>query len=77
VNFKGKNSVAAWHFIHKCANYAWISPFVDKQSQIQWALQMMQGGVSQWCDDQMDGYDQFPIAQHLIGWDNFVTEFEA
>jgi hypothetical protein len=25
----------------------------------------------------MDGYDQFPVAPHLLGWDDFVTEFEA
>jgi hypothetical protein len=77
ANFEGKNSAAAWHFIRECANYACISPFVDEQSQIQWALQMMRGGASQWRDDQMDGYDIFPVAPHLLGWDDFVTEFEA
>jgi hypothetical protein len=41
ANFEGKNSAAAQHFICECANYARISPFVDEQSQIQWALQMM------------------------------------
>jgi hypothetical protein len=38
---------------------------------------MMRGGASQWQDDQMDRYDQFPVAPHLLGWDNFVTEFKA
>jgi hypothetical protein len=77
ANFEGKNSAAAQHFICECANYACISPFVDEQSQIQWALQMMRGGASQWQDDQMDGYDVFPVTPHLLGWDDFMTEFKA
>jgi hypothetical protein len=37
----------------------------------------MRGGVSQWRDDQMDRYNQFPVAPHLLGWDDFVAEFKA
>jgi hypothetical protein len=58
-------------------NYARISPFIDHQSQIQWALQMMHGPATQWRDNQMDSYDHFLVVQHLLDWDNFITEFQA
>jgi hypothetical protein len=39
--FKGKSVAAARHFIRMCQNYMVIAPFVDPESEIRWALQLM------------------------------------
>jgi hypothetical protein len=52
-----------------------IAPFVDPQSEIRWALQLMQGITEEWCDKMMDRYSLPHIPGFLLDWDKFVKEF--
>jgi hypothetical protein len=54
-----------------------IAPFMDPQSEIRWALQLMRGITKEWHDKMMDGYGLPQIPGFLLDWDKFIEEFYA
>jgi hypothetical protein len=52
-------------------------PFVDPESEIRWALQLMRGITKEWYDEMMDRYSLQLILGCLLDWDKFVAKFYA
>jgi len=77
TTFNGKSPTAARHFIQQCVNYIAITLFPDPETEIRWALQLLEGDAAAWQDEMLSGYQANPIPNNLNDWDDFVTAFQA
>jgi hypothetical protein len=75
--FKGKSAAAVRHFICACQNYMVITPFMDPELEIRWALQLMWGVTEEWHDEMMDRYNLPQIPSCLLDWDEYIAKFYA
>jgi len=73
--YNGKSPALGHQFVHQCNNYAALHPFLDEESQIRWTLQMMEGEVAQWRDEQLEELDLGFPPNYLVYWAAFLIEF--
>jgi len=77
TTFLGKSPTAAHHFIQQCVNYIVITPFPDPETEMRWALQLLEGDMAAWRDEMLSGYQAVPVPANLNDWDDFVMVFQA
>ena len=75
--FHGKSPALARHFIQQCVNYIAIAPFPDPETEIRWALQLLDGDAAPWRDAQLAKYNLAAVPANLLDWDLFVDLFNT
>ena len=76
VEFTGKDSAAAQHFLKQCNNYINQQHMNDDEERVRWTLQLMEGDAAQWRDEILSGFDQAIPPQYCTDWDDFQAEFQ-
>jgi hypothetical protein len=73
--FSRKSQALARHFIRQCINFITINDFPDPETEVWWALQLMEGEAAHWRDEQLQKYNRVIVPAYLHDWDLFIAHF--
>jgi hypothetical protein len=73
-DFSRKSPALARHYIRQCINFITINDFLDPETEIRWALQLMEGEAAPWRDEQLLKYDRPAVPAYLHDWDLYFDD---
>ena len=75
MEFMGKDSASAQHFLKQCNNYINQQHMNNDEERVHWSLQLMEGDAAQWRDEILSGFDDTVPPTYCTDWDDFQAEF--